>query len=217
MISFLISLAVSLAIVVGAYVLILKNLNASVGGEKDELIASVKSLDQELEKFSSYSASYGSKGQFDTLIEMVNTAKSTLENEIATLKDLETKLDSSQKNVETKEFAQQELKSAKEEDETKLAELMAAYNDVSNAAIELENELAQSLKNLDQILEELNLNDDQRVVFDELSDALTTSGSLLRELITEYNSTNERLKTLQEQHEDLEDEYTRLVEQQLGE
>ena len=54
-------------------------------------------------------------------------------------------------------------------------------------------------------------------IFEDLNRALSDGGALLRDLITEYQSVNERLDMLRIQHEDLEEEYTKLVEQQLGE
>ena len=73
------------------------------------------------------------------------------------------------------------------------------------------------MKNLESILGEVTLTDDQKAELDKLNDALSSAGENMRTLITEYESVNERLKMLREQHEDLEEEYTKLVEQQLGE
>jgi chromosome segregation ATPase len=148
---------------------------------------------------------------------MLTKVAADLENEKATLVTVEKKLASAQKEVEAKEFQQQEVKAAKEEDENKLAELLSNFKDLSSESIELEQKLAQSMKNLDKILSEINVTEDQRAVLNNLNDSLTSAGSLLRELITESEMVNERLKVLKEQHSDLEEEYTRLVEQQLGE
>jgi predicted nuclease with TOPRIM domain len=67
------------------------------------------------------------------------------------------------------------------------------------------------------MLSELQLTLDQRAVLEELNNALISAGSRLRELLTEYSSVNQRIQALQQQLKDLEDEYTKLVEQQLGE
>lgn len=217
MVSLAIALSVSLIIIAGAFIFIQRNLGSSVGAEKETLINTLREMDTELEKYAKHTSSFASRGQFATLVEMVEQAQVDLEKEKASLKEIESRLDASQKDVEQKEFQQQELKSAKEEDELKLQQLLEAYENISSESINLEQELAQSLKNLDTILGELDVSDEQRAVFEELNSQLSTAGGLLRELITEYNSVNERLNLLREQHEDLEDEYTRLVEQQLGE
>ena len=80
----------------------------------------------------------------------------------------------------------------------------------------LEQELAASLKELDALVVDVPMTPDQRTVFQELLNALTAAGSRLRDLITDYQAVQERLESLKLQHNDLEDEYTRLVEQQLG-
>lgn len=217
MINFIIALSISLLVIGGVFVYILKSLTASVGNEKEALVQSLQDLDEELATFAKHTKSFASRGQFDTLIGMLEKAQRDLESEKNELKTIESKLDVAQKDVEQKEFQQQELKSAKEEDELKLTQLFDSYETVSSESINLEQQLAQSLKNLDTILAELQITDEQRDAFEQLSEGLTIGGSLLRELITEYNSVNERLNVLREQHDDLEEEYTRLVEQQLGE
>jgi chromosome segregation ATPase len=217
MINLIIALIVSLLVIGGVFVYILRSLTASVGNEKEALVQSLQDLDEELATFAKHTKSFASRGQFDTLIGMLEKAQSDLESEKNELKTIESKLDVAQKDVEQKEFQQQELKSAKEEDELKLNQLLESYETVSSESINLEQQLAQSLKNLDTILAELEITDEQRDAFEQLSEGLTIGGSLLRELITEYNSVNERLNVLREQHDDLEEEYTRLVEQQLGE
>ena len=65
-------------------------------------------------------------------------------------------------------------------------------------------------------MNEVQLTDAQKAVLQELSNTLTNSGSVLRDLLTEYESINERLNMLKLQLNDLEDEYTKLVEKQLG-
>jgi chromosome segregation ATPase len=217
MVSLGIALTISLLMIGGAFFFIQRSLGSSVGAEKETLIESLKEMDQDLVKLAKHTGSFASRAQFDTLVDMVEQAQTNLEKEKASLKEIESRLDVSQKDVEQKEFQQQELKSAKEEDELKLQQLLESYENVSSESISLEQQLAESLKNLDTILGEINITDEQRAVFEDLNSQLSTSGGLLRELITEYNSVNERLNLLREQHEDLEDEYTRLVEQQLGE
>lgn len=189
----------------------------SMGQKRDELVAQIESSTTELTELLKYKDSYASKGQYSTLAGRLEGLKTDLENEKKGLQELEGRLDEAQTNVEGKEAHQQELKSSKEEDEVKLEELLTRYGDISSESISLEQKLAESMKNLDNIAEELTLTDDQKELFDELGNALSGSGENLRNLIMEYETVNERLSLLREQHEDLEDEYTKLVEQQLGE
>ena len=80
-----------------------------------------------------------------------------------------------------------------------------------------QGKLDQIQKSLDNIMAELELTEDQRGLLDELSKALTSAGSNLRDLLMEYEAVKTRLENLRQQHLDLEEEYTKLVEQQLGE
>jgi predicted nucleic acid-binding Zn-ribbon protein len=63
---------------------------------------------------------------------------------------------------------------------------------------------------------EIKMTADQKVVFQELSNALTATSAQLRDVIIDYQNANERLTTLRERFADLEREYTKLVEQQLA-
>ena len=94
---------------------------------------------------------------------------------------------------------------------------MEGYDSCASESVALEQRLAQSLKNLDSIIDQLQLTQAQKASLTDLSNAATSAGGRLRDLITEYETLNERLKTLTQQHQDLEEEYTKLVEQQLGE
>jgi len=194
-----------------------KGLKGSVGDEKESLTKQILEVEANIADLMQYVNSYASKGQFDTLVNMLDGVKTDLETEKGALSEIETKLDSAQKDVEGKEGLQQEIKSAKEEDEELLEGLLGNYSEISDESISLEQKLAASLKNLDHMMEEMELTAEQKAVIENLTNTLTSAGGLFRNLITEYSSVKERLDMLKQQHDDLEDEYTRLVEQQLGE
>lgn len=194
-----------------------KLLAASGGSEREALLSRLKSADKHLRSLLKYVDSYVSRKQCESLAQRSQELQESLDREKGALEETEIKLKTAQSAVEEKETAQQELKSAKEEDELKLEELMAGYSEVSSESSSLERRIAESMKNLDNLMEQLELTAAQKSAFDELSKALTIAGALLRDLITEHSSLNERLELLRGQHDDLEDEYTRLVERQLGE
>ncbi|MBX7145176.1 MAG: hypothetical protein K1X79_12045 [Oligoflexia bacterium] len=196
--------------------LLRKGIAASATSGKDQLLADIDSNTKALQELTLYKDSYASKGQFQFVEALHSKALGDLEKEKATLKEIENKLDTAQKAVGEKETAQQDLKSAKAEDENKLQDLLTKHADLSNEAIGLEQKLAQSLKNLDALLNELQLTQDQRAMLQEMQNAVTSASARLRDLIAEYSGVNERLEALKQQHLDLEDEYTKLVEQQLG-
>ena len=207
----------SLAIIIGVMFLIKRQVSSSVGAERDQVISKVNALDGELRELLTYSEGYASKKQLGQLQGTLEQTKADLEREKGNLKALEPKLEGAQKSVEDKETHQQELKSAKEEDELKMKELVDNFETISSESISLEQALAQSMKNLDQLMGEATLTADQKAVLQELSNSLSNASSTLRELIVEYETLNERLNMLSQQLLDLEEEYTKLVERQLGE
>jgi len=207
----------SALIVAGTFFWMQRSISNAVGGKEDEIASKIDAIQEQLKQALQYVNSYASRGQYQTLGRMLEQAASELEGEKASLKEIESKLDSAQKSVEEKESLQQDLKSAKEEDEIRLQQVMETFSQLSQECISMEQKLASSLKELDRMRAEMDLTADQKTALDELSEALTNAGSLFRDLITEYGALNDRLKMLQQQHQDLEDEYTKLVEQQLGE
>lgn len=130
--------------------------------------------------------------------------------------ELERKLESAQREIHTKESAQQALKWSKEDDERRLQEVTSAYESYSKQAGSLEQELAASLENLDRITTQFTPSEEQRAIFQELSATLTSTSERLKELSLEYQSVHQRLEGLKAQHADLEEEYTKLIEQQLS-
>ncbi|RMG43390.1 MAG: hypothetical protein D6719_03855 [Candidatus Dadabacteria bacterium] len=213
----IIAIGISGGIIWGVFNYLQKQVTSSIEAEKSSLVEKINTVTAELDELKRYTKSYASRGQFDNVVKQVESIKTELEKEKELLKEIEGKLDVAQKTVEEKENIQQELKSAKEEDEKKLEELLTSYEQISSESIALEQKLAQSMKNLDQMMEEVQMTEAQKALVNEISEALTQAGSTLRELIMEYETLNERLNNLRAQHEDLEDEYTKLVEQQLGE
>jgi chromosome segregation ATPase len=139
-----------------------------------------------------------------------------IETQKQVVTELEQRLESAQREIHTKESAQQALKWSKDDDERRLQEVTSAYESYSKQAGSLEQELAASLQNLDLISTQLTASEEQRAIFQELSLTLTQTSERLRELNLEYQSVHQRLEGLKAQHADLEEEYTKLIEQQLS-
>ena len=217
MISAIIALIIALGLIGGMLAFMRAKMASTNSDNREEIVARLKEANAKLVEFTKHVSSYASKGQLTTLEKLLREVRGDLEREKTALKETEAKLDAAQVGVEQKEALQQELKTSRQEDEEKLEKLLSNYSQMSSESVELEQKLAASLKSIDTMLDQLELNEDQRAVIGELSKALTSAGSLLRDLITEHSAINERLNMLRQQHEDLETEYTRLVEQQLGE
>ncbi len=209
--------AVSALIILGSFVLMKRLAISSTGGEMALIEAEVTEIEKKLAELIQVSAAYGSPKQLEFFETHLASEASALEQEKGKLKEVEAKLDAAQKNVEGKEAHQQELKTAKEEDENKLRDLLANYQTLSDESIALEKRLAASMKSLESIIAESSVSDEQKQVLNDLLTTVTDASSRLRELLTEYQLVNERLSMLNQQFADLEEEYTKLVEQQLGE
>ena len=210
-------LILSAGSIVGLYVYLTR---AAGGGSKDQNEAGLKAIEganSEIAALLNSKDSFVGPGQFTSIQKKKDDLSADMEKERGALKQIEQKLDGAQKMVEQKETEQQEIKAAKESDTLRLQELLVNYEDISRQSMTLEQKLATSLKNLDSILNELEMTQAQREMFEQLQSVVNESGARMRDLIMEYQTVNERLQMLRQQHSDLEEEYTRLVEQQLGE
>lgn len=213
----IIAVALSAAITGAGFVWLRKKTSTGDSGAQEALLKQVAEKDKAVSELLKRKETLYSNAAFDDLKSKVAAIGEQAEAERNKLKEIEVKLESAQKLVEGKEQEQQETKAAKEEDLVKVQELLANYDAIESASVELEQKLAASLKSLDSIMTEVALTTPQKEVLQSLSNAVTDAGSRLRDLIVEAQTVNERLQGLTMQHQELESEYTRLVEQQLGE
>jgi chromosome segregation ATPase len=212
-----IAVALSAAIIGAGFVWLRKKTSTGDSGAQEALLKQVTEKDKAVSELLKRKETLYSNAGFDDLKSKVAAVGQQAETERNKLKEIEVKLESAQKLVEGKEQEQQETKAAKEEDLVKVQELLANYDAIESASVELEQKLAASLKSLDSIMTEVAMTAPQKEVLQSLSNAVTDAGSRLRDLIVEAQTVNERLQGLTMQHQELESEYTRLVEQQLGE
>lgn len=189
-------------------------------GASDEAIADLRAESEKLENemvgLLSNVDHFASKGQIETLLAQAQKFVAALEEQREKLHDTEARLVRAQEEVIKRELSQQEIKTARQEDEKKLVEVMANYQDFSSQSVTLEHKLAQTLRTLDAMILENPMSADQRALFQELSNALTNASAQLRDVIVDYQAVHERLEALRSQYADLEKEYTKLVDLQLG-
>jgi chromosome segregation ATPase len=159
---------------------------------------------------------FASKAQIESLRKQTEEFVDAAGKQKEILSELSGRIDSIRADVERREGKQQELRALKAEDEAKIVQVLAAYNESSTESVALEQKLAESLRSLDTMSGEIKMNDNQRAVFQELSNALTSASAQLRDVIVDYQNANERLEGLRARFADLEREYSKLVEQQLG-
>jgi chromosome segregation ATPase len=146
----------------------------------------------------------------------ISAVESSIAHERAQLAKVEETLAKSQLSVEERENNHQNMKIAKVDEDDRIQQLLEKHESLSAESIQLEKELAESMKNLDSLLSEAGMSEAHKGMLRELQTTLEAAGARLRELISEYESVKTRVDTLRLQHIDLEEEYTRLVELQLG-
>lgn len=205
----------------GAAVLAALALNRKLSkGSSDEAIGDLRAESEKLEgemiSLLSDINRLASKGQIQTLVAQSQRFIKALEEQRDKLQQAEARLKKAQEEVIKRELSQQEIKTARQEDEKKLVEVMSNYQDFSSQSVTLEHKLAQSLRQLDAMITETPMSADQRALFQELSNALTAASAQLRDVIVDYQAVYERLDALRAQYADLEKEYTKLVDLQLG-
>lgn len=159
---------------------------------------------------------FASKAQISSLTRQTESFLTTIAEQRSLLETISQRLEKSRIAVEERELAQQEARAMREEDEVVIAQVTSNYTHFSTESVTLEHTLAESLKTLDVMTSELQMTPDQQAVFSELSNALTSASAQLRDVIVDYQNAHERLENLRSQHKDLEAEYSKLVEQQLG-
>lgn len=193
---------------------------AAAPGSSDEEMATLRETAKELEnklvETLSENHKFASRGQIASLTRQTQNFSTTIAEQKALLSTIRERLDKARADVEARERAQQEIRSIKEEDESAIVEVVANYDRFSTESVTLEHKLAESLRTLDAMASEIQMSADQQAVFHELSNALTATSAQLRDVIVDYQNAHERLENLRRQYQDLENEYTKLVEQQLG-
>ncbi len=200
----------------GALFLIKGHLAAGVGNKKATLKSEIGNIDQALGDLGKQADKLVSKAQLESARKIREDAAKELEQTKQTLSEAEKKLEDAQKNVVVKESRQQELKVSKGDEEAKIAEMTSMHATLGSESLGLEQELADSIKQLDSLQGEVELTEKQKAAFDKLSEVLASSAERMRELVTEYDTTYQKVQELMEQYNSLEEEYTRLVEQQLS-
>lgn len=208
--------AITATLIFGS-MLFFRRLSVSSGGRESETYKKqIEDATRQVRELLASANNFVSRGQVDALSRQIQLLKTDLATEGRLLKEIEQKLETAQSNVEEREAGQQNVKTSRQEDEARLQELLTSYADIYAESISLEQSLAASLKSLDAIISELKLTDVQKEIFVELNNILTEAGARVRDLMMEYETTKQRLEMLRTQHTDLENEYAKLVEQQLG-
>lgn len=126
------------------------------------------------------------------------------------------KLQTQRAAVEELELAQQAVKTTRQEDEVALKDVQEQFEVVREEASLLEQQVAVSQQQLEEMLQRVELTKVQRDYLENLQESMRSASKALRQLLDEYADVEERLTTVTKQQHDLELEYTALVEKLLS-
>ena len=189
------------------------------GGESDEEVALIREesriLENKIIEVLAGEDTMVAKGHLANLKKKAVEYRAALESQKAVRVELENKLTTAHEDVLARESAHRDMKAETQDDEVSLQSLLSRYNDISSESVSLEHRLAESLKTIDKMTTEIAMSEDQRAVFDALTNALTNASAQLRDVIVAHQNVYERLEALRSQYTDLEAEYIKLVELQL--
>jgi chromosome segregation ATPase len=160
--------------------------------------------------------SLASKAQVNFLRQQCEAFRRAIGEHEQSLEGLTERVETIRQEVVQREDRQQELRAMREEDQVAITHALTRYTEFSTESLSLEQKLAESLRTLDAMAGEIKMTTDQKAIFTELSNALTQASAQLRDVIIDYQNANERLANLRSRFNDLENEYSKLVEQQLA-
>jgi chromosome segregation ATPase len=213
----LIGAVILIALLPLAGVLLAKRLTR---GESDEEIALIREdariLENKIIETLAGEGAMVSKSHLANLKKRSVEYRAALDSQKVTRQELEQRLSTAHEDVLARESAHRDMKAEKQDNEVSLQSLLSSYHDISSESVSLEQRLAESLKTIDKMTAEIAMSEDQRAVFEALTNALTNASAQLRDVIVAHQNVYERLEALRSQYTDLEGEYIKLVELQLG-
>jgi chromosome segregation ATPase len=181
-----------------------------------ELQEEIQCLDDALSATIIKPADYVSRAQFEYASESLAKLESAVEASRSELKAIEADLEVLQSEVEGREIKIQSLKGSKEEEAKLLQQIGQEFQLLNSEAEDLRSNLTNSLEDIKKLESELTLTQAQIEQLVEFQNIVTNTVSRLKELSVEGQEVERRLKVLSQQYRSLEEEYTKLVEQQFA-
>jgi chromosome segregation ATPase len=211
-----VALILSAGIFAAAWFVLSKKHDVHKSSNQDVVFKEIQVLEDKLRASAIDPEQYISKTAYKGLQLNKEGVQSELQRLLGEADRLEDRLRSQQLIVEQLELSQQQVKSARAEDENALRAIMEEFSAIESEAGELESQLAQSQAEIEHLLREVELTKAQRSAIEDLQASLKTASEMLRQLLDEYHDAQDRLTQVTRQQNDLETEYSRLVEKLLS-
>ena len=139
-----------------------------------------------------------------------------LKSERERLGRMENSLGDMQRSVDGQEARHNELKQGKEECQ-RIADDLRANNAERQAEYKrLESQLEVSIAQMDTLADEVDMTAEQRAAMAELNNSLENSSQQLKNLAETYEQASARFLNLQNQYDELEKEFRKLVDKELS-
>jgi chromosome segregation ATPase len=209
---------------VATLVVVSNSLKAAVKSASDsmevadvgELESLVKSVQEELINFKFNPVDFVSRAQYEYASESTERLTKAIEVARAELRHVELELEATQIEVEKREVKIQDLKGAREEEAKLLYHISQEFALLHQEGENLRASLDNSLEHIQKMEQELSLTKAQAEELAKLQGVVTGTMDRLKELTVEGQEVERRLKVLSQQYRSLEEEYTKLVEQQFS-
>jgi chromosome segregation ATPase len=141
--------------------------------------------------------------------------RAELEKELKTLKQLEMRLNSLQTEVEVAEASHHEIKRGKEASEELSKAIKERKDKLDKENNKIINDIDLSLDQLSSLSKGLSLTKDQDTGMKIIFNGISNSKKQIQTLVQAYKQSSGRFINLQAQYQDLEKEFTKLVEKEL--
>jgi chromosome segregation ATPase len=189
---------------------------AGTGSQIKESQDKIQQLDQSIESGLTYSEQMIPLEKLKLREQEIAELANQLSREREKLEKLDKQVESLQDTVETEETAHNELKKGKEEAAELAEEIRQNKNRLESEYEQLESELNKSLTEINTLSGEVELTAEQQAACDRVHSTLQNSILQLKTLSEIYSQASTRFSNLENQYLELEAEFTKLVEKELG-
>jgi hypothetical protein len=142
--------------------------------------------------------------------------KLELDKELSALAVLEIKLNELKLEVEENEKEYNDIKKGKESSQELNEAIKASKSGLTSQNIELQNKIENTLNNISTFTTKTKLNPNQEAGFKLINNNIKNANKQLGILIQSYNQSSTRFLNLYGQFNDLEMEFSKLVEKELS-
>jgi len=139
-----------------------------------------------------------------------------LGEERAKLEKLDKQVEGLQGTIEVEEASHNELKKGKEEAGELAEQLRMNKEKLESEFSRLEADLTRSLTEVSALSTEIEMTSDQKIACDKVQSGLENARLQLSTLADIYTQASTRFTNLENQYQELEGEFTKLVEKELG-